>query len=143
VISNNIGNTTTDVVTLTVTDTAITPAITTQPASRTVNTAQTATFTVAASGSPTPTLQWQSSSNGSPWTNLANTAPYSGVTTGTLAIITPATALNGTQCRCIATNFASGATSNAATLTVTSDPATAAAQHSKPSLNPPARRPLP
>ena len=40
------------------------PVVTTQPASQTVTAGQTVTFTAAASGNPTPTVQWQVSTNG-------------------------------------------------------------------------------
>src|SRR5260370_834542 len=40
------------------------PYITTQPVNQTVNAGQTATFTAAATGSPTPTAQWQGSTDG-------------------------------------------------------------------------------
>src|SRR2546422_6450849 len=40
------------------------PTITTQPANQTVTVGQTATFTAAATGSPTPTVQWQVSTDG-------------------------------------------------------------------------------
>jgi hypothetical protein len=59
------------------------------PTSRTITAGQNVAFTIAASGNPTPTYQWQSSSNGTTWTNLANTSPYSGVTSATLTITGP------------------------------------------------------
>src|SRR5207249_511626 len=40
------------------------PTITTQPANQTVTAGLTATFTAAATGSPTPTVQWQVSTDG-------------------------------------------------------------------------------
>src|SRR5262249_11112654 len=43
---------------------SVAPAITTQPMSLSINPGQTASFTAAASGSPTPTVQWQVSTNG-------------------------------------------------------------------------------
>jgi len=95
------------------------PAITTHPASQAVIIGQTTTFTVAASGNPAPTYQWQTSTNGgASFTSLTNTAPYSGVATGTLTVAGATIALNGTLYRCVATNSVGSATSNAAMLTV-------------------------
>jgi FKBP-type peptidyl-prolyl cis-trans isomerase FkpA len=97
----------------------VAPTVTTQPSDRTVKAGQTATFTAAASGTPTPTVQWQVSSNGgSTWTNLTNAAPYGEVTTTTLTVTPVTTALNGAQYRAAFTNIMSTATTNAATLTV-------------------------
>ena len=47
------------------------PTVTTQPASQTVTAGQTATFTAAASGNPTPTVQWQvSTDSGSTFSDI-------------------------------------------------------------------------
>ncbi len=83
VVSNGLGNSITSVVaTLTVRD----PAITDQPASRTNVTGTTATFSVAAAGTPTMTYQWRRND-----TNLADGGTISGATTDilTLASVTP------------------------------------------------------
>ena len=48
------------------------PAITTQPANQSVPAGTNATFTVAASGAPAPTYQWQISFGGPSFTNLTN-----------------------------------------------------------------------
>ena len=79
--------------------------------------AASASFTAAASGSPAPTVQWQVSTGG-PFTNLANNATYSGVTSGTLTINSPTVSLSGNQYRAVFTNSCGTATSNAGTLTV-------------------------
>jgi len=99
------------------------PTLTTQSSSQTVPAGNNATFTAAASG--TPTYQWQvSTDGGSTWTNLTETAPYSGTTTGTLTVTGVAATMNGYQYRAVATNYASSTTGPAATLTVAlSDPA--------------------
>jgi hypothetical protein len=87
------------------------PAITTQPANATVDAGQPATFTAAASGAPTPTVKWQSSTNnGTSWADVA------GATSTTLTV---ANGVTGTQYRAVFTNSKGSATSNAATLTVT------------------------
>jgi Bacterial Ig-like domain (group 3)/Immunoglobulin I-set domain len=93
------------------------PAVTTQPSSQTVTAGQTASFSVAASGTPAPTVQWQlSTDGGAQWTTI------SGATETTYT--TPATtgAQNGDQYRAVFTNAAGTADSNAATLTVTIPP---------------------
>jgi hypothetical protein len=84
-----------------------------QPANQTVTAGQTATFTAAASGSPTPTVQWQLSTNGgSTWGNIA------GATATTFAVTNTTTSQSGSEYRAVFTNSAGSATSNAATLTV-------------------------
>lgn len=80
---------------------------------------QAATFTVNISGSPSPTCQWQRSVDlGATWTNLTNTAPYSGVTTWFLNVATTNVAMSGTQFRCLGSNTAATVASTAATLSV-------------------------
>ena len=104
------------------------PVITTQPSSRTISIGQSATFTVVATGTPTPTYKWQLSTNGGlTWANLNNTGPYTGTTTATLTVTNAPLTLNQSRFRCIATNTKGSATSSAAVLTVRSDTVTAAA----------------
>ena len=93
----------------------IAPSITQQPANRSVHTGQTATFTVAATGTPAPTIQWQVN-DGSGWANIA------GATGTTLTLTSVTLAMSGNQYRAVATNSVGSATSNAATLTVTTPP---------------------
>lgn len=91
--------------------------ITGQPNSTSVQIPNAKTFTVAATGTPTPTYQWQvSTDNGGNWNNVStgsggNTASYT----------TPATtdAMNGYQYKCIVTNSCNSVTSNVATLALT------------------------
>jgi alpha-tubulin suppressor-like RCC1 family protein len=94
------------------------PAITKQPGDKTVTAGQNTTFTITAAGTPTLTYRWQYSKDGTPWTNLTNTAPYSGVTTTTLTVTSASVALDGTQYRCAVTNSLDTANSAPATLTV-------------------------
>ncbi|MGB7220414.1 MAG: S8 family serine peptidase, partial [Vicinamibacterales bacterium] len=119
VATNSVGTATSTAATLTVT---VIPVITTPPANQSVGAGATATFTVAASGTPTPTYQWQVAIGGGSFTDLANTAPYSGVTTTTLTVTSATVGLTGNQYRAVATNSAGTATSTAATLTVTAIP---------------------
>jgi hypothetical protein len=96
-----------------------------QPTNRTVTAGQTATFTGAAGGTPTPTLLWRRSVNGgTTWTNLANGVGFAGVATGTLQVSGTTTAQSGNQFRLTATNSMGGVVSAAAILTV--NPATTA-----------------
>jgi hypothetical protein len=121
VATNSEGSVNSNAATLTVEDG---PVITTHPADVTRTVGQNATFTGGASGTPTPTLQWQRSTNGGVnWSNLTNTAPYSGVTTGTLTVTGVALVMDGDQFRVVATNSVNSVNSNAAVLTVNDGPA--------------------
>lgn len=91
------------------------PSITTQPQNQTVCAGNTATFTAAASGSPSPTVKWQSSPNGVTYTDI------SGATSATLSF-TAAAGMDGTQYRAVFTNGTGTATTTAATLTVNTSP---------------------
>lgn len=95
--------------------------ITTQPVNSAIVCAgSAATFSVVAAGTAPLTYQWQISTTGAggPWTNLTNTAPYSGVTTATLTINPVTAPMNGNLYRCVVTGGCGTATSNAGTLTV-------------------------
>src|SRR5204863_1110372 len=109
VFTNTCGNATSSVATLTV-NTA--PAVTTHPLSQSVPSGSPVTFTAAASGSPAPTVQWQSSPDGITFTDI-------GGATSTSLTFTAQLSDNGKQYRAVFTNACSTATSNAATLTVT------------------------
>jgi hypothetical protein len=96
---------------------ATAPVVTTQPSAQSVNAGQSASFSAAASGTPTPTVQWQlSTDGGSSWSTVT------GATGTTYA--TPATtgADNNNQYRAVFTNAGGSATSNAGTLSVTVAP---------------------
>ncbi|MEY4953873.1 MAG: hypothetical protein RL299_2297 [Pseudomonadota bacterium] len=95
---------------------AVAPAITTNPTSATVTAGNTATFTAAASGTPTPTVQWQVSTNfGGSFSNV------SGATSTTLSFATVA-GDNAKQYRAVFTNSAGTAPTTAAILTVNTLP---------------------
>jgi YVTN family beta-propeller protein len=89
------------------------PSITLQPALRTAALGGMAIFTAAATGTPTPTVQWQVSTNGG-----STFGDVSGATATTYAFVAAA-ADTGKQFRAVFTNSAGTATSSAATLTVT------------------------
>ena len=92
--------------------------ITTPPSNQTVNVGQDASFTIAAAGIPTPTYQWQvSTDGGTNWGGLANGGTYSGVTLTTLTVGTNVE-MGGYQYRCVVTIGATPITSTAATLTL-------------------------
>lgn len=97
--------------TLTVTSAA--PAITTQPASQTVNAGDSVTFTAAASGNPAPTYQWRK-----------NGVDIGGATSSSLTIsgVAAGDAANYTV---VATNSSGSATSNIAELLVIIPPSDA------------------
>jgi hypothetical protein len=111
VFTNSTGTAATNAATLTVNAATVAPSITTQPSSQTITTGQTVSFSAAASGTPTPTVQWQLSVSGGAFANI------SGATSSTYSF-TAATSQSGNQYRAVFTNTAGTATSNAATLTV-------------------------
>ena len=102
------------------------PSISAQPVSQTVNAGQTATFSVSATGFPTPTYQWQQQVVGSStWTNLSDTSSlngtYDGTTTATLTVSNVGAAaamMNGYSFRCVLTNTLGTVTTSPATLVV-------------------------
>ena len=100
------------------------PVFTLQPSNQSVEEGTTAAFTVAATGVPTPTYQWQVSVNsGASWANVTGGTGATS-TTYTTPILTLAD--TGNQYRCVATNSLGTVNSNAATLTVTEASASAA-----------------
>ncbi len=92
------------------------PAITQHPVGVTVNAGAQVSFTAAATGAPSPTVQWQVSTNNSGiWTNIG------GATATTYAFTTTA-ADNGKLYRAVFTNSAGSTATAAALLTVDSTP---------------------
>jgi hypothetical protein len=88
------------------------PMMTTQPTTQTVDALSTVSFTAAASGTPTPTVQWYVSTN-----NGVTFNPISGATSTTLSF-TATGDMTGNQYEAIFTNAAGTITSSVATLTV-------------------------
>jgi len=107
VVTNSAGSLTSRAATLTVNAAVVAPTITTQPANQNVTVGQTATFSVAATGTGPISYQWQKSgvsiggATSSSYTTPATTAANSGSTYAVLV-----------------SNSAGSATSNGATLTV-------------------------
>jgi len=89
------------------------PTVTTQPLNQTVVSGHTATFTAAATGSPTPTVQWQASvDGGTTWINI------NGATSPTLSAVLTAFE-NQWEVRALFSNIGGSVPSNPATITVT------------------------
>ncbi len=107
VVSNAAGSVTSGAATLTVDAAVTTPSITTEPASETVIVGQTATFSVAATGTAPFTYQWKKSGTA-----------ISGATSSSYTTPATTSADNGAQFTVVVTNTAGSATSTAATLTV-------------------------
>jgi len=95
------------------------PSISTQPKPATVTAGGNASFTVAASGSPAPTFEWQVSTNGgSTWAGVPAGSPYSGHNATTLTLSGATAAMSGYRYRCEVANSVASITSNAVLLTV-------------------------
>ena len=116
-VGNSAGSVTSSAATLTVNNapTAAAPAITAQPVSKTVTAGQTATFTVAASGTAPLTYQWQK-----------NNSNISGATSASYTTAATTTGDSGSAYRVMVGNSAGSVTSSAATLTVNNAPTAAA-----------------
>ncbi|SIQ71606.1 SprB repeat-containing protein, partial [Chryseobacterium indoltheticum] len=93
------------------------PVITGNPPNRTLCSGGNTTFSITATGATS--YQWQQNT-GSGFVAIPNGAPFSGVTTTTLTITGVTGTMSGYQYRCVATNSSGSATSNSATLTVSS-----------------------
>jgi len=104
VVTNSAGSATSNAATLTVN---VAPAISTQPANQTIVAGQTATFSVVATGTPSPSYQWQK-----------NGGTITGATSSTYTTPVTTTSDNGALFTVVVTNSVGSATSNAATLTV-------------------------
>lgn len=115
-VTNSVGAATSSVATLTVSPAPVAPSFTTQPADVAVTEPATASFTVAATGTPAPTLQWQVSTDGG--TTWANVTTGSGTNSATYTTAATAIGMNGWRYRALATNSAGTTPSNTARLTV-------------------------
>jgi alpha-tubulin suppressor-like RCC1 family protein len=103
-------------------ETATAPTIVKQPVSKTVSEGKSVTFEANASGSPTPSEQWEVSSDGG-----ASWSPIAGATTIKYTIASASSSENGHKFRATFKNVAGEATTTVATLTVNS-PATVTRQ---------------
>jgi len=118
VVTNAAGCSATNTVNVAISNVA--PAVTTDPISQSIQAGNPVTFTVAASGTPSPTVQWELSTDGGTIFN-----PMGGETNTSLTFTTQLSQ-NGNQYRAVFTNLCGTATTNAATLTVTCPTITAA-----------------
>lgn len=108
VFTNGSGSDTSAAATLTV---YFGPTVATNPTNQTVNAGSTATFTASANGNPTPTVQWQvSTNNGGTYTNIPSA-------TSTTLSFTATAADNGNRYRAVFTNANGTAATTGALLT--------------------------
>jgi photosystem II stability/assembly factor-like uncharacterized protein len=119
IVSNAQGTATSAGAHLTVTPAPIAPTFTTSPVDAAVVAGNSATFTVAVSGVPVPTLSWQSSADGSTWIPLAGEAATR------LVLSSVSTSDSGKRFRVQATNPTGTVESAVATLAVTPAPVAA------------------
>lgn len=111
IVSNDQGSTTSASATLTISGTVLAaPQIIAQPMDISAAAGDTATFAVFASGTPTPTYQWQ-----------RNGTPIAGATSANFTTPTLTAADTGATYSVVITNSQGTVTSRAATLTVTTD----------------------
>jgi kumamolisin len=94
-------------------------AITLQPQSTKLSVGQNLVFSVSVTGYPTPTYQWQKSTNaGAAWTNVSDGNLTAGSTTYRLSFGPATQDLSSTQFRVLVSNASGTVTSSAATVTV-------------------------
>ncbi len=117
IVSNSVGSVTSSAAVLTVTPAPSAPTISTQPSPATVVSPATATFSVAASGTPAVTYQWQVSTDGG--TTFADIVGATGASYTTAA---STTADSGKLFRVRVSNSAGSVVSNAVALTVSPTP---------------------
>lgn len=99
------------------------PSISSNPADVTVQEPDAASFSVSATGSPTPTYQWQRQPGGlGGWVNLSDGGAYSNSRTRSLSISPTDIGQTGDRFRCVVQNDEGTTTSNSATLSVTEAP---------------------
>nr|WP_315204390.1 YCF48-related protein [uncultured Albidiferax sp.] len=134
VVSNSAGSSTTSPVLLTVLPVPQTPTIATQPGDANVAAGQRASFSAQTLGQPLPALQWQSSVDGSVWTDIA------GATGPSYSTAATSLADSGRFYRLVASNSSGSAISNRAQLTVsaTSQPPVILTQPADVTVNAPA-----
>lgn len=119
VVTNALGSATSAAAQLHVTPAPVAPTFSAMPGDLTVVAPQSATFSVAVSGTPAPTLAWQVSADGMQWTTMA------GETGSSLVLPSVSLADSGKRFRAVASNASGQVESAAALLTVTPQPVAA------------------
>jgi hypothetical protein len=113
VVSNAVGNATASANISVI----VLPVITVNPAGSSVVANKTASFKVTATGSPTLTYQWQSSTSFSgPYASVVNNSTFSGNNTATLAISNATLAMSGTYFQVVVNNPSNVPTTSAPAL---------------------------
>jgi len=98
------------------------PVIVTQPMNQGVPAGANATFSVAATGTPDPTYQWQiSTTSGGTWSNVTNSGGFQGATTASLQVTTTAK-MNNNQFRVLVLSPVGKVTSSVALLAIGAGP---------------------
>ena len=110
--TNSAGTVTTAAATL-----SVPPVVNTSPANETVNVGGTATFTAAATGTPTPAVQWYVSTNSG-----GTFSKISGATSASLSIVNANTTESGNDYKACFTNSGGSTYTAVATLTVGTAP---------------------
>jgi uncharacterized repeat protein (TIGR02543 family) len=97
------------------------PVVSADPVNRSITYGDNTSFSAAATGIPSPTVQWQvSTDGGSSFANISDGSVYSGTTATTLNLTRPPVSYSGFQYRAVFSNgFAPEATTSAAALNVT------------------------
>jgi hypothetical protein len=116
-VTDAAGATATRTYSLGVVDQGVAPSVTTQPQNRATTVSRPTSFTAAATGSPTPTVQWFVLTPGA-----ADFTAVPGATSTTLAIASATLAQNGSLYQAVFTNAAGAETTNNATLIVNPAP---------------------
>ncbi|MGB6546981.1 MAG: choice-of-anchor D domain-containing protein, partial [Candidatus Acidiferrales bacterium] len=106
-VSNSAGSASSNSAVLTVNPAVVAPAVTSNPASQAITAGQTATFSIAATGTAPMTYQWK-----------MNGASISGATSASYTTAVTTTANSGETFSATVSNSAGSATSNGAALTV-------------------------
>jgi hypothetical protein len=114
--ANSAGTAVSNIATLTVSEAKVAPTVTENPHASAVTQGETAVFTAAAEGTPTPHVKWQVSTNGG--ATWGDDTVDAGHDTGTLVVSATTLAESGYEYRAVFANTAGTAASGEATLTV-------------------------
>ena len=117
---------------------AVAPAFTQGPSDTTAQEGDSVTFTAVASGDPSPTITWETSTDGTTWApaTVSTTAKNAATSTPTFTIGAASLAQDGLLVRATATNLAGSVTSSVATLSVTPRPVVVPGPEPTPSPTP-------